>query len=161
MVFRSHGVESGQLVEHGSTPLGRWLRARRLRIAAWVALIEGLLVLIHAVPRIPAIILAAAIIVFYFGFGRQYSDRLRACLFRGKCSVHLFLPTEWRDGHSGWSANSTLGHRISNLCRKRRRDSKWHCSRESVSCARRCDSRDVRIRGECASPRKWSEVDVP
>ena len=78
MVLRSHGVESGQLVEHGSTPLGRWLRARRLRIAAWVALIEGLLVLIHAIPRIPAIILAAAIIVFYFGFGRQLRvDSLR------------------------------------------------------------------------------------
>src|SRR2546423_15121752 len=78
MVFRSHGVESGQLVEHGSTPLGRWLRARRLRIAAWVALIEGLLVLIHAIPRIPAIILAAAIVVFYFGFGRQLRvDSLR------------------------------------------------------------------------------------
>jgi hypothetical protein len=78
MVFRSHGVESGQLVEHGSTPLGRWLRTRRLRIAAWVALIEGLLVLIHAIPRIPAIILAAAIIVFYFGFGRQVRvDSLR------------------------------------------------------------------------------------
>ena len=71
MVFRSHGVDSGQLVEHGSTPLGRWLRARRLRIAAWIAVVEGLLVLIHVLPRIPAIILAAAIIVFYFGFGRQ------------------------------------------------------------------------------------------
>jgi hypothetical protein len=78
MVFRSHGVDSGQLVEHGSTPLGRWLRARRLRFAAWIALVEGLLVLIHVLPRIPAIILAAAIIVFYFGFGRQvHADSLR------------------------------------------------------------------------------------
>src|SRR5919202_2226548 len=71
MVFRTQGVESGQLVEHGSTPLGRWLRARRLRIAAWIALVEGLLVLIHVLPRIPTIILAAAVLVFYFGFGRQ------------------------------------------------------------------------------------------
>ena len=73
-----HGVDSGQLVEHGSTSLGRWLRARRLRISAWIAVLEGLLVLIHAVPRVPAIILAAAIIVFYFGFGRQLRvDSLR------------------------------------------------------------------------------------
>ena len=78
MVFRTQGVGSGQLVEHGSTPLGRWLRARRLRIAAWIAVVEGLLVLIHVLPRIPAIILAAAIIVFYFGFGRQVrADSLR------------------------------------------------------------------------------------
>jgi hypothetical protein len=77
MVFRSQGVPSG-LVEHGSTPTGRWLRARRLRIAAWIAVVEGLLVLIHAVPRIPAIILAAAIVIFYFGFGRQLRpDSLR------------------------------------------------------------------------------------
>jgi hypothetical protein len=78
MVFRSQGVESGQLVEHGSTPISRWLRARRLRLAAWIAVVEGLLVLIHAVPRIPAIILAAAIIIFYFGFARQLrADSLR------------------------------------------------------------------------------------
>src|ERR671936_990153 len=78
MVFRTQGVSSGQLVEHGSSPTSRWLRARRLRIAAWIAVVEGLLVLIHAVPRIPAIILAAAIIIFYFGFGRQLrADTLR------------------------------------------------------------------------------------
>ena len=78
MVFRTQGVESGQLVEHGSTPLGRWLRARRLRIAAWIALAEGVLVLIHVIPRIPALILAAAILVFYFGFGRHVRvDALR------------------------------------------------------------------------------------
>src|ERR671936_897519 len=77
MVFRSHGVE-GQLVEHGSTPLSRWLRAKRLRIAAWIALAEGVLVLIHVVPRIPALILAAAILLFYFGFGRHLrADSLR------------------------------------------------------------------------------------
>src|SRR5919201_5242109 len=71
MVFRTQGVESGQLVEHGSTPLSRWLRAKRLRIAAWIALAEGVLVLINVVPRIPALILAAALLIFYFGFGRH------------------------------------------------------------------------------------------
>jgi uncharacterized membrane protein YphA (DoxX/SURF4 family) len=78
MVFRTQGVPSGQLIEHGSSPAGRWLRARRLRLAAWIAVVEGLLVLIHAVPRIPAIVLAAAIVIFYFGFGRQLrADSLR------------------------------------------------------------------------------------
>ena len=78
MVFRTQGVGSSQLVEHGSTPLSRWLRAKRLRIAAWIALGEGVLVLIHAVPRIPALILAAAILLFYFAFGRHLRvDSLR------------------------------------------------------------------------------------
>ena len=71
MVFRTQGVGSGQLVEHRSTPLSRWLRAKRLRIAAWIAVGEGVLVLIHAVPRILALVLAAAVILFYFAFGRQ------------------------------------------------------------------------------------------
>ena len=60
MVFRTQGVGSGQLVEHRSTPLSRWLRAKRLRIAAWIAVGEGVLVLIHAVPRLLALVLAAA-----------------------------------------------------------------------------------------------------
>jgi hypothetical protein len=71
MVFRTQGVGGGQLVEHGSTPLTRWLRARRLKIAAWIAVGEGVLVLVHAVPRIVAMVLAAAIVLFYFAFGRQ------------------------------------------------------------------------------------------
>jgi hypothetical protein len=71
MVFRTQGVGSGQLVEHGSSPLSRWLRAKRLRIAAWIAVGEGVLVLIHAVPRLLALVLAAAVILFYFAFGRQ------------------------------------------------------------------------------------------
>ena len=92
MVFRSHGVESGQLVEHGSTPLSRWLRAKRLRIAAWIAVVEGLLVLIHAVPRIPSLILAAAIILFYFGFGRQLrADSLRQVSWIAAASQTLVI----------------------------------------------------------------------
>jgi len=78
MVFRTQGVGSGQLVEHRSTTLSRWLRARRLKVAAWIAVGEGVLVLIHAVPRILAMVLAAAIVLFYFAFGRNMRwDALR------------------------------------------------------------------------------------
>ena len=92
MVFRTQGVESGQLVEHGSRPLGRWLRARRLRIAAWIAVGEGVLVLIHAVPRIPALILAFAVILFYFAFGRQLRpDSLRQVSWIAAASQALMI----------------------------------------------------------------------
>src|ERR671935_855362 len=92
MVFRTQGVGSGQLVEHGSTPLGRWLRARRLRIAAWIAVGEGVLVLIHALPRLLAIVLAAAIILFYFAFGRQLRpDSLRQVSWIGAMSQALVI----------------------------------------------------------------------
>src|ERR671937_2918740 len=92
MVFRTQGVQSGQLVEHRSTPLSRWLRAKRLRVAAWIAVGEGVLVLIHAVPRIPALILAAAIILFYFAFGRQVRvDALRQVSWIAAASQTLVI----------------------------------------------------------------------
>jgi hypothetical protein len=92
MVFRTQGVEGGRLVEHRSTPLSRWLRARRLRIAAWIAVIEGVLVLIHAVPRILALVLAAAIILFYFAFGRQVKwDAVRQVSWIGAGSQALMV----------------------------------------------------------------------
>src|SRR5919204_1179862 len=92
MVFRTQGVQSGQLVEHRSTPLSRWLRARRLKIAAWIAVGEGLLVLIHAIPRILAMVLAAAIVLFYFAFGRQIRwDALRQVSWIGAASQVLMV----------------------------------------------------------------------
>src|SRR5919202_1796348 len=37
MVFRTHGLPGGGIVDHGSTRPGRWLRARRLKLAFWIA----------------------------------------------------------------------------------------------------------------------------
>ena len=71
MVFGSQGLPHGGLVEHGSSPLSRWLRARRLKIALWIAAIEGLLVVLHAIPMLLAIAIGIAVILFYFAFGRQ------------------------------------------------------------------------------------------
>ena len=71
MVFRSQGLPRSGLVEHGSSPLSRWLRARRMKLALWIAAIEGLLVVLHAIPKIVAIAIAIAVILFYFVFGRE------------------------------------------------------------------------------------------
>jgi len=92
MVFRTQGVGTGQLVEHGSTPLSRWLRAHRLRIAAWIAVGEGVLVLIHVVPRLLAMVLAAAVVLFYFAFGRQIRwDFLRQVSWTAAASQVLMV----------------------------------------------------------------------
>jgi hypothetical protein len=53
------------MLEHGSTRAGRWLRERRLRIALWVAVVEGILIVFHAIPRFPALLVAALVIVAY------------------------------------------------------------------------------------------------
>jgi hypothetical protein len=61
----------GDIVEHGSSRGGRWLQERRVRIALWIAVVEGLLVAVHVINRWVAIIVAAAAILVYFFAGRE------------------------------------------------------------------------------------------
>jgi hypothetical protein len=56
----------GPVLEHRSSRTGRWLRARRIRIAFWIAVIEGLLVVVHAISWWLAVALAAVVIVGWF-----------------------------------------------------------------------------------------------
>jgi hypothetical protein len=64
MASRSE-LRRGEVIEHGSTRTGRWLRERRLRIALWIAALEGLLIVLGQIGRWPAIIVAGAILVAY------------------------------------------------------------------------------------------------
>jgi hypothetical protein len=69
---------TGPALEHGSSRLGRWLRARRLRVAFWIAVAEGILIVFHAISWWAAIAIAALVVVGWFGFGhRLRSDTLR------------------------------------------------------------------------------------
>jgi len=68
-------LERGTLVEHGSSRTGRWLRERRVRIALWLAVIEGILIVFHAISWPIALIVAIAVVVLYFSAGnRLHSD---------------------------------------------------------------------------------------
>jgi hypothetical protein len=55
-----------EVLEHRTTRGGRWLRERRIRLALWIALIEGLLIVVDAIPWTLAIVVAVAIVVGYF-----------------------------------------------------------------------------------------------
>lgn len=59
------------VIEHGSGRTTRWLRERRTKMAVWIALVEGVLVLVHAIPRWPALAVALAIVALYFWTGRN------------------------------------------------------------------------------------------
>lgn len=74
MVFRDLSQE--RVLEHRSSRTGRWLRERRLRIALWIAVIEGILVVFHAIPRLAALVGAAILIAFYFLVGRDLRSGL-------------------------------------------------------------------------------------
>ena len=71
MVFGSPEIGRGSVIEHGASPVGRWLRERRVRVAAWIALLEGVLVVVGVIPRWPALLVAAGVIVFYLAVGRS------------------------------------------------------------------------------------------
>lgn len=62
------------VVEHGSSRGGRWLRERRLRIALWIAVIEGALVVFDVIPWWAALVAAGAVLAFYIWFGRTSSS---------------------------------------------------------------------------------------
>ena len=66
-------------IEHGSTRTGRWLRARRLRIALWTAVAEAIPVaLLHDVSRWTVIVIAVLAVGFYAFVGRDSrSDTVR------------------------------------------------------------------------------------
>jgi hypothetical protein len=59
------------MIDAGSTRIGRWLRERRLRLALWVAVIEGVLVaLTHDLTRWTVLVIAAIVLAFYMVAGR-------------------------------------------------------------------------------------------
>jgi hypothetical protein len=63
---------SQPMIEAGSTRTGRWLRERRLRLALWVAVIEGLLVaLTHDLTRWTVLVIAVIVLAFYMTAGRS------------------------------------------------------------------------------------------
>jgi hypothetical protein len=57
-------------LEHGSTRFGRWLRARRLWIALWLAALEGVLVVADVIPGWLAVVVAVVVIGVYLVAGR-------------------------------------------------------------------------------------------
>jgi hypothetical protein len=61
-------------LEHGATPSGGWLREHRTKVAIWIAVAEGLLIVVGVIPRLPAIAIAILVVVGYFAFGRRLAN---------------------------------------------------------------------------------------
>ena len=76
MVFGAPELSRGQVIEHRSSRLGRWLRARRVRIALWIAVIEGVLVVIGPISRWIAVLVGVGAIAFYFLAGRDLPSQV-------------------------------------------------------------------------------------
>jgi hypothetical protein len=80
-------VRNQAAIEHGSTRTGRWLRENRLRFALWIAVIEGILVLVDVIPWGVALLVAAVVILFWLFVGRELqSDSARQASWTGAAS---------------------------------------------------------------------------
>ena len=65
---------SQPIIEAGGTRVGRWLRGRRVRLALWVAVIEGLLVaLTPDLTKWTVLVIGAILLAFYMVAGRNMS----------------------------------------------------------------------------------------
>jgi hypothetical protein len=84
-------LQPSRTIEHRSTRAGRWLRARRIRIALWVAVIEGIIVaLAHDVSRWTVIAIAIPVLALYVFWGRTAkSDTVRQVSWIGGASQAL------------------------------------------------------------------------
>jgi hypothetical protein len=62
-------------LEHGSTRTGRWLRARRIRIVLWIAVIEGIIVAFSPdLTKWTVIAIAIPILALYALWARKSSS---------------------------------------------------------------------------------------
>jgi cellulose synthase/poly-beta-1,6-N-acetylglucosamine synthase-like glycosyltransferase len=85
-------LERGAVIEHGTSRPGRWLRERRLRIALWVAVIEGIFIVFHQIPVAVAIVVGIAVVVLYFTQGdRLTSDTAGQVAWIGAVSQVLVM----------------------------------------------------------------------
>ena len=62
------------VIEHKSSSLGRWVREHRIRIAATVALVEGVLIIFGPLTWWAAIPVAVLVGAFYYYAGRTSSS---------------------------------------------------------------------------------------
>jgi hypothetical protein len=64
--------DTPNVLEHGTTKSGRWLRARRTRLALWIAVVEGILVaVLHDFTRWTVVVVAIPLILLYGFWGRN------------------------------------------------------------------------------------------
>ena len=63
-------------IEHGDSRLGSTLRAGRLRLVLAIVVVEGLLVLLDAIPWWSVLLLAVAAFAVYVGSARQSRHQL-------------------------------------------------------------------------------------
>jgi mannose/fructose/N-acetylgalactosamine-specific phosphotransferase system component IID len=69
-------VAGTHVIEHGGTAASRWLQERRLKLALGIAVVEGVLVVAHVIPKWVAIVVGVAVVAYWYFVGRNHSWQL-------------------------------------------------------------------------------------
>ena len=68
----NESLQHPQPIEHGTTRWGRWLRARRIRISLWIAVLEGIIVAVSPnFTKWTVIAIAIPVLAIYALWGRN------------------------------------------------------------------------------------------
>ena len=90
MAYGSPEIGRGEVLEHGSTRTGRWLRERRISTAIWIAVVEGSLIVFDVISWPVALVVAIAIVALYFTAARRlHSDTARQAAWIAAASQAL------------------------------------------------------------------------
>jgi hypothetical protein len=82
----------GSTIDHDTSRIGRWLLARRSRIALWLAVIEVVIAaLTHDVSKWTIILLAAVFVPLYLMWGRERNDTIRQVTWIAAASQALAI----------------------------------------------------------------------
>jgi FtsH-binding integral membrane protein len=74
------------------------LRQNRIKISLWIAVVEGLLVLVGLIPHWLVYVLAAVAIAFWAGAGRNYKSHLGrqvSWVFAASQAAAVLVPIVW------------------------------------------------------------------
>jgi FtsH-binding integral membrane protein len=88
-------TSSPQVLEHRSSRQGRWLEVHRLRITIWIAVAEGLLTIVHVIPKWFVFALAViAVAVWWFAGRRSNSHTVRqvSWIFAASQALVVLVP---------------------------------------------------------------------
>jgi uncharacterized integral membrane protein len=89
---RVYELGHGTTIDHDTSRPGRWLHARRSRIALWLAVVEVVIAaLTHDVSKWTIIVAAAILVPLYLLWGRERSDTIRQVTWIAAASQALAI----------------------------------------------------------------------
>jgi cation transport ATPase len=89
---RVYEIGQSTTIDHDTSRTGRWLHARRSRIALWLAVIEVVIAaLTHDFSKWTIILLAAILVPLYLLWGRERNDTIRQVTWIAAASQALAI----------------------------------------------------------------------